>query len=95
MTKAQNQDLAVPTDDELDLLQTIAALTGELSRPPTLSEISEVYGWATRQSAGSRVKQLREKGLVEEQPTRTWPGVTLSHNGKLALETCLDAGLKE
>lgn len=88
-------DLDEPTADEFELLQTIAALTGELSRPPTLSEVSEVYGWATRQAAGNRVKRLRDKGFIEEQPTRTWPGVVLSHNGKLAVETGMGAGLKE
>lgn len=95
-------DLQRPTDDEFELLQTIAALTGELSRPPTLSEVSGAYEspvhkskTCTRQWAGARVKRLRSKGFVEEQPGRNWPGVILTHNGKLALETGLGAGLKE
>jgi hypothetical protein len=95
-------DLEQPTDDEFELLQTIAALTGELARPPYLSEVAKAYDSpvhqgkpCTRQWAGAKVKRLRSKGFVEEQPGRNWPGVTLSHNGKLVLETGLGAGLKE
>lgn len=93
--------LADTTAAEFEFLETVAALTGELGHPPSLAHIAKAYDspihrgrTCTRQWAGNWVKRLREKGYVEEQPDRNWPGVVLTHNGKLLLETGLAAGLK-
>lgn len=78
-----------------DLLETIAALTGELGYPPTLTELGESYGFS-RQRAHQMVAKLRGRGLLEDPPfQRATRSIVLSHNGKLLLETALDAGLKE
>lgn len=76
-----------------ELLQTIAALTGELGYPPTLSEVGKEYG-CSRQWVHEASGKLREQGYLEPQPYPRSRGLSLSHNGKLLLETTLDAGLK-
>lgn len=93
--------LADATPEEFEFLETVAALTGELGRAPSLAQVAKAYDSpinkgknCTRQWAGNWTKKLRDKGFIEEQPDRNWPGVVLSHNGKLLLETGHGAGLK-
>lgn len=74
-----------------ELLQTIAALSGELGRGPLQREVAAAYG-CTKQCIQQRVARLRKYGLVEGPDS---PVLLLTHNGKLLLEVGLDAGLKE
>lgn len=94
MKRKLNISVAELTKVEFELLQTTAAMQMELRRGPTLAELASVFQF-TRARAHFLVRKLRGKGLVEDQPTRTWPGVTLSHNGKRFLEKALDAQVAE
>lgn len=100
MTATHSEPLQLPSDAPLphelfEMLQTIAALTGENEYPPTLSEVAEAYG-CTRQWVHEAVGKLRAAGLIEEpRYQRETRGTRLTHNGKLLLETTLDAGIKE
>lgn len=73
-----------------ELLQTIAAMTGELGRGPMQKELAAAYT-VSKQRIFQRMEVLVRCGLVDT----VRPVVTLSHNAKLLLETGLDATLKE
>lgn len=73
------------SDADFEFLQTVAALP----RSPTLSEIAREYGY-TRQWAWKKAERLRAAGYIEENdPGRRVWGVSLTHNGKLAIETAM------
>jgi Mn-dependent DtxR family transcriptional regulator len=74
-----------------ELLQTIAALTGERSRPPTLAAVAEVYG-ITRQAVYAKVRKLKAQGMVEADEPKA-VGLVLTHNAKRLIESVLDAGI--
>jgi Mn-dependent DtxR family transcriptional regulator len=74
-----------------ELLQTIAALTGEKGRPPTLQAVADVYG-ITRQAVYVKVRKLKSQGLLEgDEPKAV--GLMLTHNAKRLIENVLDTEL--
>lgn len=98
MTRVVTGELPVDepvSDKQFELLQTIAALTGELGHPPTLSEVGDAYG-CSKQHVHQAARGLMRKGMLEEP---AYPHATrclvLSRNAKLLIERELDAGLKE
>lgn len=100
MNGFHSEPLQLPDDSPLaeelfELLQTIAVLTGELGFPPTLTEVGKAYG-CSRQWVHEAAAKLRERHLLEDAPfARATRCLILSHNGRLLMETALDAGLKE
>ena len=72
-----------------ELLQTIAALTGERGRPPTLRAVAEAYG-ITRQAVFAKTKKLKAQGMLEDVAYKD-ASLVLTHNAKRLIEDVMGA----
>ncbi|MGH1467866.1 MAG: transcriptional repressor LexA [Bdellovibrionales bacterium] len=58
------------TEKELKVLSYIKSYIHENSYSPSFAEIQEHFGWASKGSVQSYIKQLCEKGLIRKMPNK-------------------------
>lgn len=58
------------TKNELNVLSYIKSYINENSYSPSFAEIQDHFGWASKGSVQSYIKQLCEKGLIRKTPNK-------------------------
>lgn len=65
------------TDQEIEVLGTLASLTQTLGRPPRRRELAEAMGYSHGGSLAKPLIRLRALDLIERRPPGRYPGIQL------------------